>query len=121
MSRTSYECLMYVQFTSCVYWVRESFFHLDTLKTTFLMEDLSQEWTQLGYFFPKSGQLFPFSNKVRNGLLPPPSLVAHQRGYNGISDGDRKIYLHVYRFLEILNFYFVPSSIRKNIKIDLLT
>ena len=121
MSRTSYECLMYVQFTSCVYWVRESFFHLDTLKTTFLMEDLSQEWTQLGYFFPKSGQLFPFSNKVRNGLLPPPSSVAHQRGYNGISDGDRKIYLHVYRFLEILNFYFVPSSIQKNIKIDLLT
>ena len=33
-------------------------FSLDTLKTTILMEDLTQEWTQLGPFFPKSGHFF---------------------------------------------------------------
>ena len=46
-------------------------FLLDTLKTSFSMEDLTQEWTQLGLFFPKWGHFFRFSNKSRGGLPPP--------------------------------------------------
>ena len=39
-------------------------FLLDTLKTTFWMEDSTQEWTQLGLFSPKSGHFFRFSNNL---------------------------------------------------------
>ena len=50
-------------------------FLLDTLKTIFLMEDLTQEWTKLGPFFPKSIHFVRFSNKSRGDLphLPLPS------------------------------------------------
>ena len=34
------------------------FFLLDTLKSTFLMENLTQRWIQSGPFFPKSGHFF---------------------------------------------------------------
>ena len=33
-------------------------FFLDTLKTTFWMEKLTQRWTQSGPFFQKSGRFF---------------------------------------------------------------
>ena len=36
------------------------FFLLDTLKTTFQMENLTQTWTQSGLFFQKSGYFFRF-------------------------------------------------------------
>ena len=42
-------------------------FLLDTLQTTFWMEDLTQVWTQLGSFFPKSGHFSRFSKKGRGG------------------------------------------------------
>ena len=61
-------------------------FLLDTLKTTFWMEDWTQEWTQLGLFFPKLGHFFRFSKKGRGGLLPSLPLVARldilERGFN---------------------------------------
>ena len=45
-------------------------FLLDTLKTTFWMEDSTQGWTQVGPFTPKSGHFFRFSKKGRGGLSP---------------------------------------------------
>ena len=50
------------------------FFLLDTLKTTFLIENLTQRWMQSGLFPPKkSGHFFRFSRKGKGGLLPLPS------------------------------------------------
>ena len=51
-------------------------FLLDTLKTTFSMKNLTQEWTQLGPFLQNQG-FFLFSNKSRE-VSPPfsPPLVA---------------------------------------------
>ena len=46
-------------------------FLLGALKTTFWMEDITQEWTQLGSFFPKSRHFFRFSRKRRGGIRPP--------------------------------------------------
>ena len=46
------------------------FFLLDTLKTTFWMENWTQRWKQSGPFFPKSGHSCRFSKK---GLSLPPS------------------------------------------------
>ena len=48
-------------------------FLLDTLKTIFWIEHLTQGWTQLGPFFPKSGHSFQFSKKGRGGPPSPPS------------------------------------------------
>ena len=45
-------------------------FLLDTLKTTFSMKNLTQEWTQLGPFFTKSGLFFYF--QIRQRVLPSP-------------------------------------------------
>ena len=45
-----------------------NFFLLDTLKTTFWMENLTQRWIQSGTFFTKSGHFFLFSKKGRGGL-----------------------------------------------------
>ena len=39
------------------------FFLLDTLKTTFRMENLTQRWIQSAPFFPKSGHFSRFSKK----------------------------------------------------------
>ena len=50
-------------------------FLLDTLKTTFWMEDLAKGWTQLGPFFSKSGHFFRFSKKGRGGLPPDPTAL----------------------------------------------
>ena len=36
----------------------EGFSLLDTVKVIFRKEDSTQEWTQLGLFFPKSGHFF---------------------------------------------------------------
>ena len=49
------------------------FFLLDTLKTTFWTENLTQRRTQSGPLFPNSGHFFLFSKKGRGGLLllPP--------------------------------------------------
>ena len=47
-------------------------FLLDTLKTTFRMEDSTQQWAQLGLFPPKIRVLFPIFKKGQ-GRLPPPS------------------------------------------------
>ena len=48
----------------------------DTLKTTFLMENLTQRWTLVGPFLSKIRRLFPISKK-RKGRPPPspPSCV----------------------------------------------
>ena len=46
-------------------------FSLDTLKTTFLMEDSTQGYTQLGPFFQNQGTFFRFSKKGIVGLPPP--------------------------------------------------
>ena len=46
------------------------FFLLDTLKTTFWMENWTQRWKQSGPFFPKSGHSCRFS---KEGLSLPPS------------------------------------------------
>ena len=51
-------------------------FLLDSLKTTFRMENSTQKWTQLELFFPKSGHFFHFSKKCQGGL-PPSHLVVH--------------------------------------------
>ena len=48
-------------------------FFLDTLKTTFWMENWTKRWIQSGPFFPKSGHFFRFSKKRRGGLPPSPS------------------------------------------------
>ena len=58
-------------------------FLLDTLKTKFWLEDLTQGWTELGHFFPKSGHFFWFSKKIMEGFpsLPPP-LVARLKPYS---------------------------------------
>ena len=45
-------------------------FTLDTLKTTFWMEDSTQVWTQLGPFFQNQGTYFRFLKKGRGGLPP---------------------------------------------------
>ena len=47
------------------------FFHLNTLKFAFWMENSTQRWTQSGPFFPKPGH-FWFSNKGRGDLPLPP-------------------------------------------------
>ena len=47
-------------------------FLLDTLKTTFSMKNLTQEWTQLGPFFTKPGLFFLFSNKAESSPLAFP-------------------------------------------------
>ena len=44
-------------------------FLLDSLKTTFLMEDLTQEWTKLGPFFQNQGIFFDF--QIRLGEASP--------------------------------------------------
>ena len=49
-------------------------FLLDTLKTTFWMEKLTQNWTQLGLLSPKIGETFLIFKK---GQGKPPPLVAH--------------------------------------------
>ena len=51
------------------------FFLLDTLKTTFWIENLTQRWTQLGPFFPKLGHFFQFSKRAVEVFLLP--LIAH--------------------------------------------
>ena len=56
------------------------------------MEDLTQEWTQLRPFFPKSGHFFRFSNKGKGGLPPPPSSCAPEIPDINIKKR-RKIYL----------------------------
>ena len=45
------------------------FFLLDTLKTTFWIENLTERWTQWGPFFPKAGHFFQFSKKGWGVLL----------------------------------------------------
>ena len=45
-----------------------SFFSQILLKTTFWMESLTQGWTQWGPFIPKSGHIFQFSKKCREGI-----------------------------------------------------
>ena len=52
------------------------FFLLDTLKTTFWIEYLTQRWTLSGPFSEKSRHFFRFSKKGRGGL-PLPPLAAH--------------------------------------------
>ena len=48
------------------------FFLLDTLKTTFCMEDLTQGWTQLEPFFQTQGTFFDFQKRVGEAYPPPP-------------------------------------------------
>ena len=50
-------------------------FPLDTLKTTFSIEDLTQGWTQLEPFFQNQGTFFRFLKKSKVGL-PSAPLVA---------------------------------------------
>ena len=45
------------------------FFLLDTHKTTFWMENLTQRWTQSGPFFPKLGHFFRFSRRAGKASL----------------------------------------------------
>ena len=52
-------------------------FFLDTLKTVFWMENLTQIWTQSGSFFPESGHFFWFPKTTRATLHLP--LVLRQR------------------------------------------
>ena len=58
---------------------RETFFPLDTLKTIFWMENLTQWWTQSGFFFPKSRLYFRFQKG--HGRPPLSSLVARHYYY----------------------------------------
>ena len=51
------------------------FFFLDTLKTTFWMEYLTQKMVTIRVFFPKSGHFSRFSKKGRGGLPYTPSSV----------------------------------------------
>ena len=50
------------------------FFLLDTLKTTFWMENVTQRWTQSGHFLQNQGTFFAIF-KIGEGRppLPPPS------------------------------------------------
>ena len=48
------------------------FFLLDTLKTTFWMENLTQRWTKLGLFFQNWGHYFRFSKRAGEASLCPP-------------------------------------------------
>ena len=50
------------------------FFLLDTLKTTFWMENLTQRWTQSGPFFQKPGHFFQFFKRA--GEASPLPVVA---------------------------------------------
>ena len=47
------------------------FFLLDSLKTTFWMENLPQRWTQSVPFFPKPGHFFDFQKMQWGSLLSP--------------------------------------------------
>ena len=47
-------------------------FLLDTLKTIFWTENLTQGWTKSGPFFPKSGHSFSIFKKRREDLPSPP-------------------------------------------------
>ena len=47
------------------------FFLVDTFKTTFWVENVTQRWTPTGPFFPKSGCFFFFSKTSRGGLPSP--------------------------------------------------
>ena len=44
---------------------------VDTRKTTFWIKNVTQRWTQLRYFFPKSGYFLWFLKKHREGPVPP--------------------------------------------------
>ena len=46
------------------------FFLLDAVKTTFQMKDLTQKWTQSGFFFPKIRALFSIFKRGQG--RPPP-------------------------------------------------
>ena len=50
-------------------------FYIDTLTTTFLMENLTQRWTQSGPLFQNQGTFFDFQIRAREASLS--SLVAH--------------------------------------------
>ena len=50
-------------------------FLLDTLKTTFWMENLTQRWIQSGPFFQNQGAFFYFQKRAGEAS-PPPILVA---------------------------------------------
>ena len=45
-------------------WKIWEFFLLDTLKTIFWTENLTQRWMQSGFFFPKWGHFFRFSKRA---------------------------------------------------------
>ena len=55
------------------------FFLLDTIKTTFWMEILTQRWTLSGPFFPKIRALFMIFKKGRGGLSPSPPFCTPER------------------------------------------
>ena len=46
--------------------------NLHNFTTTCLIENLTQIWTQSGFFLPKSNHFFHFSKKGSGGLPPPP-------------------------------------------------
>ena len=52
------------------------FFFLNTLKTIFCMEKLTQRWTQSGPFYSKIRTIFLFP-KLAGEASPLPPLVAH--------------------------------------------
>ena len=54
---------------------------LDSLKSTFWMEDSTQGWTMTVYF-PKSRHFFRFSKKAGEACIPPPPppCCAHAKG-----------------------------------------
>ena len=83
------------------------FFLLDTLKTTFWIEYLTQRWTLSGSFSEKSQHFFRFSKKGRGGLPPPlvaglgeitDSLDLYEFTDEKVCEGLDDIYNIVYKF-----------------------
>ena len=61
-------------------------FLLDILKTTFLIENLTQRWTQSGPFFKKSAHFFSMFKQVGEAsLLPSNCAVVSAAEYASIS------------------------------------
>ena len=59
---------------------------VDTLKTTFWMENLTQRWAQPGPFFAKSGLFFRFSKRAGEVYpLSPSSAAVNVTEYTSIS------------------------------------
>ena len=59
---------------------------VDTLKTTFWMENLTQRWAQSGPFFAKSGLFFRFSKRAGEVYpLSPSSAAVNVTEYTSIS------------------------------------